>query len=220
MFTSDLKLFLTELKENNNKEWFASQKSRYDEIKDLLNKYVAALIEAMTEYEPDFQYLQPKDCLFRIHRDTRFANDKTPYKTNIGVYISKNGKNGGYAGYYLHIEPDKCFVAGGVYQPEKNVLAAIRTEIVNNYQDFHKILNQKDLKKEFELSGEKLKKIPRGFAEDFEGGEYLKMKDIIVSKDFSDDILTQKEGLNFIIDNFRKIKPLNDFFNQIITDIN
>src|SRR5688572_19454459 len=104
--------FLTELKKNNNKDWFTTNKKQFEKAKAELTGWVQDLIENMNSFEPGLAGQQAKDCLFRIYRDVRFSNDKSPYKTNMGAWINAGGKKSNLAGYYLHLEPGDSFVAG------------------------------------------------------------------------------------------------------------
>ena len=114
--TSTLK-FLKDLKKNNNKPWFEKHKSAYLEAKEDVEHFAEKVIEGLSKIDPDIAALQPKDCTFRIYRDVRFSRDKSPYKTNMGAYLSKGGKKSPLAGYYVHFEPGRCFAAGGLWMP-------------------------------------------------------------------------------------------------------
>src|SRR5512133_3172211 len=123
--------FLNLLKNNNNKEWFDKNRSMYVEAKTNFGSFVQSLINEIIDFEPLMKGLEAKNCIFRINRDIRFSNDKSPYKTNMGAFMVKGGKKNGdkYAGYYFHIEPGKSMLAGGAYVPPANWLAAIREKI-------------------------------------------------------------------------------------------
>ena len=129
MNTKGILAFLNELAENNNREWFQANKPRYEEAKKEFENFVGQLIGEISKFDPQIKTVEAKNCLFRIYNDIRFAKNKAPYKTNFGASIAKGGKNGGYAGYYLHIENGASFVAGGVYMPQADKLKLIRKEI-------------------------------------------------------------------------------------------
>jgi uncharacterized protein (TIGR02453 family) len=155
----------------------------------------------------------------RIFRDVRFSKDKTPYKTNFGAGFSKGGRKSPLGGYYLHIEPGgKCFAGGGMWQPEPAMLKAVRQEIDYNLDEFNDIIGGKKFKKLFpELQGDQLKKLPQGYTEDNPALEYLKMKSFIVSTNFGDEEMTQKNIVKNITGVFDTMKPFIDFLNRAVS---
>ena len=147
--------YLKQLVVNNNREWFHDNKGIYNEAKVLFEDFVAAQIEAISKFDKNIEGLQPKACTFRIHRDVRFSHDKTPYKIYFGAYMSKDGRKSRHAGYYLHVEPDGSFVAGGLHMPDKDVLKDIRLRILENPLAFKKLIEDKKLRKDYpEIYGE------------------------------------------------------------------
>ncbi len=121
--------FLNELEANNNREWFAENKQKYQESKIEFENFIQGIILRLHEVDSQVGNLQAKDCIFRIFRDVRFSKDKVPYKTNFGAYMSTGGRKSPKAGYYLHVEPNSSFLGGGIYMPESANLNKIRTEI-------------------------------------------------------------------------------------------
>ncbi len=174
--------FLSDLKKNNEKEWFNNNRSRYIEAKTNFESFVQAVIDEITKFDPILKGLEAKTCMYRINRDIRFSNDKTIYKTYMGAFIVKGGKNNGdkYAGYYFHVEPgNSSMIAGGAYIPPMPWLTAIREKIDEQGDKFLKILNNKDIKSFFgEIEGEKLKSAPKGFSKDHPNIELLRMKSL------------------------------------------
>ncbi|HQC66850.1 MAG TPA: DUF2461 domain-containing protein, partial [Tenuifilaceae bacterium] len=110
--------FLTQLKENNNREWFNQNRKWYDEARSNFVAFVELLIPAIKEFDPTLGLLEAKDCLFRIHRDIRFTHDKTPYKTNFGAFIARGGRKSRFGGYYFHVEPNASMASGGIYMAD------------------------------------------------------------------------------------------------------
>ena len=121
--------FLKDIKENNNRDWFLANKKRYEGYKQSYLATVEAFLAEMQRHDPSLRHLEPKDCMFRINRDIRFTKDKSPYKTNMAIWMSTGQKNTNLAGYYVHIEPGASFIAGGVYYPDPADLKKIRSEI-------------------------------------------------------------------------------------------
>jgi len=218
--TNDILIFLEELKNNNHKEWFQSQKKRYDLLRSDFIEFTTSIIQKCAAFDKDLEFLEAKKCIFRINRDVRFSKDKSPYKTNFGLYLAKGGKNLNYAGYYLHLDPEESFLAGGLYLPDNKILKEVREEIHSRYDEFLAIINAPAFKKHFgEISGDKLINAPKGFDKDFEGVEYLKLKSLLMYKKLNHKELEKKDLDNFTSEIFSAMLPLNTFFNRVITDI-
>lgn len=156
--------FLKKLEQNNNREWFTENKNLYTESQQNVIAFLEDLLKEMSEFDEELAKIDAKKSLFRIYRDTRFSKDKIPYKINFGASLGM-GKGSQKGGYYLHLEPGKSFIAGGIYMPEPAVLKELRKEISLYGNEFLAILNNKEFKKHFpELDqDDKLKKIPQGF---------------------------------------------------------
>ena len=204
--------FLKKLSKNNNREWFTENKDQYITAQQNVLNVVETLIEKIGEFDEEILKIDPKKSLFRIYRDVRFSKDKSPYKTNFGAGLGM-GKGTRITGYYLHIEPGKSFLAGGVYQPEPSVLKEIRKEISMSGNEFLKILEQKDFRNHFRvLSVEnKLQRVPAGFEKDDPMAEYLKLKNFIVVHPISDASLLKENAAKDFAKIFESIKPLNHF---------
>jgi uncharacterized protein (TIGR02453 family) len=210
--------FLSELSENNHKEWFESNRKRYDKVKSDVIDLAAGLIPRLAEFDPSIGLLDPRKCIFRINRDVRFSKDKSPYKTNMGIFFSRNGKSDlASAGYYLHFEPGKCFIGGGIYGPPPDVLKAIRQEIYFHPQEFRQIVDEKRFKEVFGgLGGEKLVRSPKGFPDDFREIDLLKYKHYIVGHNVDDNLLDDPGFENHIMQIFNTMKDFNGFLNRAI----
>lgn len=206
--------FLRQLTENNNREWFTENKNLYTESQENIVLFLEDLIKEMSEFDPELGKIDAKKSLFRIYRDTRFSKDKTPYKTNFGASLGM-GKGSQKGGYYLHLEPGKSFIAGGIYMPESSVLKTLRKEVSLYGQEFLNILNDKEFKKYFpELDqDDKLKKVPQGFEKEDPMAEYLKLKSFIVVYNLSDKEIQDKNASKNLAKIFKVMKPLNDFLN-------
>ena len=204
--------FLRNLEKNNSREWFNDNKTLYQEAQQDVISFVEKLIEEMADFDEEMGKLEAKKSVFRIYRDTRFSKDKTPYKTNFGAGLGM-GKGNKISGYYLHIEPGKSFLAGGVYKPEPSVLKTIRQEISAFGDEFKAILEQDEFRNYFRgLSVEdKLKKVPQGFEKDDKMAEYLKLKHFIVTHPISDEQLLSENAVKEFTKIFKAMKPLNDF---------
>nr|WP_321407439.1 DUF2461 domain-containing protein [uncultured Carboxylicivirga sp.] len=207
--------FLTQLKSNNTREWFQENKSFYQKAKSSFEKSVSELIALIHSMDDSIGPLEPKDCVFRIFRDTRFSKNKTPYKTNMGAYIVRGGRKSPRGGYYFHAEPGESFVAGGIYCPPAEELKKVRREVYNFNDEFKEIIYSKEFETMFpELYQDKLKMAPKGFPKDFEDIDLLKYKSYIVSHSLSDDDMTGKNGKDILAKAIKTVKPLNDFINR------
>ena len=214
--SADLKnstlLFLKDLHKNNNRDWFNENKDRYLSANANVVDFVETLIEEIGKFDEEILKIDAKKALFRIYRDVRFSKDKSPYKTNFGAGLGM-GKGNRISGYYLHIEPGKSFLAGGVYQPDTTVLKEIRKEISINSNEFLSILEQDEFRNNFRgLSvGQKLQRVPAGFEKDDPMAEFLKLKNFIVVHPVSNEALMKEDAAKNFAQIFKSIKPLNDF---------
>ena len=211
--------FLKKLKINNNREWFDSNKTEYLASKEIFEEFVSELIKGINKFDKKVSLdLKPKDCTFRIYKDVRFSKDKTPYKNNMSASINPGGKKSNIPGYYFHLEPDACFLAGGVYMPMPDVLKAIRQEIDYNPLPLINVLKSASFKKEFNGLDEedKLKNPPKGFNKDHAHSEILKNKHFIVSQKFENKVILKKEGLSKTLDSFKAMYPFLDYLRKAI----
>ena len=211
--------FLKKLKINNNREWFDSNKTEYLASKEIFEEFVSELIKGINKFDKKVSLdLKPKDCTFRIYKDVRFSKDKTPYKNNMSASINPGGKKSNIPGYYFHLEPDGCFLAGGVYMPMPDVLKAIRQEIDYNPLPLINVLKSASFKKEFNGIDEedKLKNPPKGFNKDHAHSEILKNRHFIVSQKFENKVILKKEGLSKTLNSFKAMYPFLDYLRKAI----
>lgn len=210
----DVLRFLSELRENNNKEWFDKNRARYEESRKKVLFLTELVNQEIVKFDPEVGIQNPKDCVFRIFRDVRFSNDKTPYKINMGSFISKGGRKGTGAGYYIHIEPGGSFFGGGAYHPEADALKAFRTEIFDHPEDFRAIVQRPSFLKFFpEMYDDKLRTAPKGFPKDFPDIDLLKYKSYAFTSRLDDSEVTGSDFVKHIIDGFRELAPANRFLN-------
>ena len=158
--------FLSELKENNDRTWFNEHKNEYESARKEFEQICYSLILKIGVFDEDIKHVDVKDCVFRIYRDIRFSNDKTPYKTHFGAFIaSAGGRKSNRGGYYLHLDPAGSFLSVGVWCPPPAVLKAIRQSIYYNIEEFNEIRSDKDFIRLFKNSfyeEDKLKTVPQG----------------------------------------------------------
>ena len=162
--------------------------------------------------------LEPKKCIFRIYRDTRFSTDKRPYKTNLGAHlVSQHSRPHDRAGYYIHLQPGNCFLAGGAYMPPSPWLNAIRSAIDEEGDQFIKIINSPEFKKHFgDMQGEKLKTSPRDYPTDHPYIELLRHKSFLATHIVSEKQMTSDDFIDHAVTVFYALKPFDDFLNNAL----
>lgn len=209
--------FLSELSENNNREWFQQNKTWYDESREKVFFLTDVLINEIGKFDASVKGLRPQDCMFRIFRDVRFSHDKRPYKTNFGSFICKGGRKSMNPGYYFHLEPSGCFVAGGIYMPPAEPLRAVRSYLADHAEEFMEITTDPDFKASFpEMYDDRLKTAPKGFPKDHEHIDLLKYKSFIFSQNFNDTQVKSKNYVENMVDAFRLVSPVNQFLYQAL----
>jgi len=214
--------FLTILKENNYKEWFHENKPMYEEAKKEFEAFTGMLIQEICAIDKSVSFLEPKDCIFRIFRDIRFTNDKTPYKTNFGAYMARGGgRKSEYGGYYFHLDPDNSLLAGGIWMPQPDVLKAVRMEIYHNVDEFLEIISNKEFKKHFgEIDQDSmLKTAPKDFPKDWLHINLLKYKSYTLSKPLPPEMVISTGLLKEVQAVFKAMVPYNNFLNRVIEDL-
>jgi len=211
--------FLRDLKSNNNREWFQANKGRYEQARLAFESFINDLIPLIRNIDPFVDMVTAKDCVFRIYRDVRFSHDKVPYKTNMGAYIARGGKNSVMAGYYVHFEPGESMLAGGLYMPPAETLKKIREEIYYQADDFKKIIYSKEFTDSFGKLDDpgKMKNPPKGYSKDFPDIELLKFRSYAAMHPVPDHIAMSEGYLNYAIKIFRNLYPLNAYFNRMFT---
>jgi uncharacterized protein (TIGR02453 family) len=206
--------FLNSLKKNNNREWFQANKKKYDAARGEFLDLVTVVLKEIHVFDPEIGSISPKDAIFRIYRDVRFSNDKSPYKTHMGAYFVKGGKQSGNAGYYFHLDPGGSFAAGGIWQPMPDKLKAVRMEIFENPDEFRSIIQDNFFVETFGvIEGEKLKVPPKGFPKEFPEIEWLKYKSYTVFRNIPDETILGNYLFEEIVRAFRLMKPFNQFIN-------
>ena len=210
--------FLKDLKKNNNKYWFDEHRKQYESSRSDFLLLIGSLKKSIANFDHPIGMLNDKECVFRINRDVRFSKNKDPYKNNMAGYFNKSGKKGNGAGYYLHVEPGKTMVAGGIWMPLPADLAKIRQEIDYNFADWKKVINNKTFSSNFGKveSADVLVRPPKGYDENNPAIGFLKMKNFFVSKPFTNAELLDKAFVNKVAKTFKAMKPMIDFLNKAI----
>ncbi len=215
MLASSTFEFLRDLNKNNNREWFQNNKSKYEAAQEDFLCFITALIAKIIEFDDSIADIEPKKTMFRIYRDVRFSKDKRPYKTNLGAHLApKAAKPHSQAGYYIHVEPGNCFLAGGAYQPPASWLNRIRERIAHSGEDLKRILTHPDFKTYFgKLEGEQLKTKPRDYPVDHPHIDLLRYKSYLAMHPVDDLVVQQIDFLDYAKQVFQVMKPFKDFLN-------
>ncbi|QHS61144.1 DUF2461 domain-containing protein [Chitinophaga agri] len=212
--------FLNKLKKNNNREWFNAHKETYLEQLLVMETFAEGLLQELKSHD-EIETLSGKDSLYRIYRDTRFSNDKTPYKQHWAGSFKRATKYR-RGGYYFHLEPGNSFVAGGFWGPNTEDLKRIREEIAFDPAPLRKILHAKSFVAAFgALQGEQLKTAPKGFDPGHEAIDLLRYKQFILKKDFSDEVVLSGHLVKEMNQAYKQMRPFLDYMSEVLTtDIN
>ena len=211
--------FFKELSANNTSAWFNANKKRYEkDVKEPFNELVQEVIGLMQKVDPAIR-VQPKDCVFRINRDIRFSNDKTPYKNYMAAVVSRQGrKDTTNPGIYFHLEANKLSIAGGSYEPPKDDLEKIRKAIVRNPKRVNKILEGKKFHELYGgLGGEKYKVLPAEYKVHAESAPALFNKSFHYEKDYKgESYVTRSDLAKFIVDHYKAAGEWNSFLEEAL----
>ncbi|HEU0054149.1 MAG TPA: DUF2461 domain-containing protein [Longimicrobium sp.] len=203
-----LTAYLAALAENNEKAWFEAHRAEYQALRDDFTALVGDVIARISEFDDRIRWLDPASCLFRIHRDVRFSRGKQPYKTTFAASISEGGRRAEGPGYYFEVtEKGEMWLGGGVYMPEPARLERIRRHIADHPEKLRKVLRKKGFKETFgEMWGERLKRPPRGYAEDTPMIDVIKQKSFVLARER--DVGTETgDVLPWMADSFRAMYP-------------
>jgi len=212
--------FIKDLAANNYKEWFEKNRDRYEMAYEEMYTFGEAVQKEMSKLD-EIVPRSRKKIIKRIYRDVRFSKNKTPYKDHImgGLQRDTVWKRGGYA---FRIAPGNTVVAGGFWAPQKEDLKLIRSHIAQDPTRLRKILASKKFKDNFgELKGEQLKKAPQGYDINHEAIKLLRYKQFLVTKNFTDKEVTDKNFLKETVKTYKAMRPLFDYMSEILThDLN
>ncbi len=214
-FTPALFTFLRDLSANNDRDWFQANKDRYESAvkepaMDFINDFGPRLARISEHFSADPRPVG--GSLFRIHRDTRFSKDKTPYKTNTGMHFRHvQAKDVHAPGFYVHLEPRASFLGVGLWRPEAKVAAQIREAIAEDPARWKRVTRGKKFTGDWSLEGDSLKRPPRGFDPDHPLIEDLKRKDFIASARLSQADVTSPQFLDTFTERCRSAAPFMKF---------
>jgi uncharacterized protein (TIGR02453 family) len=216
VFTPATLKFLRSLKRNNNREWFAARRDVYErDVRAPMIALIERLAVDFRRFAPEI-VASPKQSLYRIYRDTRFSEDKSPLKTQIAASFRWRGaEKGRAAGLYLEVNPGWVWMGGGFYAPEPADLVRIREHIASTYPEIRRITRAAAFRRTVgELDGERLTRVPRGFAKDDGAAEYLKFRYFLAGREFPPEFATSAKFHATLLDTYKAIMPLVRFLNE------
>ncbi len=208
-FPKDALKFLRELKKNNDREWFAEHKERYERnVKDPMMMLLGELAVRLQAFDPEI-VIEPKKAMYRIYRDVRFSSDKSPYKSWIAAAFTYRGfdrKND--AAFYFHITPEEFGIGGGLYAPLGDSLKNIRKGIDADAASLRKVLKAKAFKKHFgELTGEELARVPKGYDKEHPDIDLLKKKQFLCWNTQPVSLVTETAFLDNLLEHSKAMAP-------------
>ncbi|WP_234734026.1 DUF2461 domain-containing protein [Tellurirhabdus bombi] len=208
--------FMRDLAQNNNREWFAANRPRYDALKAEFEQFVGQLLRGIETFQP-LPNTEIKDCIFRINRDIRFSKDKAPYKRHLAAAVGPGGRHSGRIDYYLHIQPgNESFLGAGMWQPTPPQLAKFRQEIDYNVDELKSIIEAPKFKDYYpEISGEKMKTSPKGYSADHPEIELLRRKELFFMHRYTDKEVLKPGFVDEVVQGCLLIKPYCDYLNYL-----
>ncbi len=214
-FQPEMLEFLEQLAANNNRPWFMANKIRYEaEVLEPALAFIRAFGPRLKRFAPFFVAGDRRvgGSLMRIYRDTRFARDAAPYKTNVGIqFRHEQGRDIHAPGYYVHIAPGECFLALGLWRPEPDALSRIRQAIVESPEKWKRARDDRKFRTRWTLDGGSLKRPPRGFPADHPYIEDVKRTDFIAVEELEERHVLGKKFLDHVAESFAAGRPLMRF---------
>jgi uncharacterized protein (TIGR02453 family) len=207
-FTDDYLQFFKDLATNNNKEWFHSQKKRYEEsVKKPFAKFTEDLIKEVGVN------ILPKDAISRINRDIRFAKDKTPYNLQLNAIVSQFGKKDkSYPGVYVRLGPEMLGIMGGCYGLEKEQLTAVRDTLVNDGDSLNKLLETKNFKEKFgAIRGDQMKRVPKEYQSAVEKNPLVLNKQFYYVAELDPKTIISDQLMPTILEYYKAMQPVNEY---------
>ena len=208
--------FFRGLRRHNRREWFTPRKQIFlDAVRAPMEALVTALNADLIRYAPDY-VTDPDKAIYRFYRDTRFSEDKTPYKNHIAAIFPRRGTvKHRAAGYYFSVSDQEIEVAGGLYMPQQEELAAVRRHLAGNHAEFGKIVADRVLRKVMgELEGDRLSRVPTGFSSEHPAASLLKYKQLYFFRMLDPALLTTPSLFTEIVMRFRALTPFVEFLNR------
>jgi uncharacterized protein (TIGR02453 family) len=217
-FPPEAMTFLRGLKKNNRREWFQPRKQVYeDKVKAPMLELATALMRRLADFAPA-HVTDPKKAIYRIYRDTRFSNNKTPYKTHIAAIFPRRDLQKLGAGYYVSVSPKEIEVGGGIYMPSPEELRAIRQYLAEHHEEFRRIIAARAVRRFFgEVYGECLTRPPKGFPAGHPADDLLRRKQFLLFATLDAKLAASPKLYREVASRFEAMTPFLEFLNRPIT---
>ena len=207
--------FLTELEKNNRRQWYKANQDRYEqEVIEPVFAFIQAMRPRIHRISPYYRAVAKKvgGSMMRIHRDTRFSKDKTPFNTQVGIrFTHEDSKKVFTPGFYVRVSPRDVFIGIGCWHPDSRTLARIRASVDSQREQWLRARDDKKFRAAFTLGGGSLKQTPRGYPKDHPLLEDLKRKDFVGFQELTVDDLLSTGFLDQVADSFTVAHPLMRF---------
>lgn len=216
---SNMVAFLSDLTANNDRDWFHAHKDEYAAAQAEFEALIRELITELRSFDDSVPACEPKALTFKLQRDTRFSRDKSPYNPAFRCHISSAGKAPVPVGYFLSIRPDgRSFLGGGLFADIfMDATQLIRTYLYENADEFLRIVNAPDFRREFRVDGTALKSVPKEYPTDCAVAEHLKNKSWYIEYPFDAELLDDRAAfVRFAAEKYRLMKPFNDYLNRAL----
>ena len=217
-FTAESLKFLRALKRNNDRQWFGARRDKYEQhVRAPMIAVIDQLARDFRRFAPEME-ASPKTSLYRIYRDTRFSEDKSPLKTHIAASFRWRGlPRGESAGLYVEVHPQWVWIGGGFYAPETAHLVRIRQHISDTYPEIHRIARAAAFRRAVDaLDGERLTRVPRGYPKHHPAAEYLRFRSFLAGREFAPQLATTASFYPTLVSTFRAVMPLVRFLNEAL----
>ena len=221
MDTGKILTYLTDLEQNNNREWYHAHKVEYQQANTEFEALITALILSVGQTDSHILHNNPKELTFKLVRDTRFSKDKSPYNPAFRAHISSAGKLPIPVGYYICIRPGDCsFIGGGLFASMfKDATTMVRDHISANGAEFQRIISDKAFQDSFTVMGEALKNVPTEYEKEHEQALYLKYKSWYLEYPMPDSLIADPDRfVKLATEKFVLMQPFNAFLNTALRD--
>ncbi len=208
--------FLRGLKRHNDRAWFAAHREEYErEVREPMTALVERLAPELRRFAPDL-VASPRASLYRIYRDTRFTDDKSPFKTQVGAIFPHRDlpKHQG-AGLYVEIGPGGVMIVGGIYMPQSPELHALREHLARNHTRFRALVESPAFVRTVgPVSGDSLRRMPRGFPPDHPAADYIKLRQFLFGRDYPAAFAADRKFYGEVVKLFERMAPAIHFLNE------
>jgi uncharacterized protein (TIGR02453 family) len=218
-FTPRTLTFLRGLKKHNDRSWFAARKEEYErDVRAPMAALVERLAVDLRRFAPDL-VATPRASLYRIYRDTRFTEDKSPFKTQVGaIFPHRDFPKHQGAGLYLEIGPAGTMIVGGMYMPQPQDLQAVRDHLAGNFTRFRALVESPGFRRTVgPVTGDSLRRVPRGYSPDHPAADYLRMKQFLFGRDYPAAFATDKKFYREVLSQFERMAPVVHFLNEALS---